>query len=150
MGTYYDAPNDLPIQDYSDMSIDLPENFDSRNQWGDICNFTIYDQGRCGSCWAFGATEAFEDRMCIACEGRAAPKVSVQEIVSCNWLSLGCNGGFPWAAWEYMALLGVTSQECLPYGDSKGSEVSCPYFSLLFGSCPVGSSKSTTQETLRL
>ena len=77
LGTFVSAPKDYPAFVPEDMSIDLPENFDSRNQWGDICNFDIYDQGRCGSCWAFAAVEAFEDRLCIACDGKVLPKVSV-------------------------------------------------------------------------
>lgn len=126
----------IPVRSFEGYNFeDLPTEFDARVEWGNICNFTIYNQGSCGSCWAFGAIEAFEDRMCIACQGRASPKVSVQEIVSCNWLSFGCSGGFPWAAWEYLSLLGVSRDACLPYGDIRGAKTSCPYMGLLRGSC---------------
>lgn len=43
---------------------DIPENFDSRQQWRDCPTISeIRDQGSCGSCWAFGAVEAMSDRV---------------------------------------------------------------------------------------
>lgn len=46
----------------------VPASFDSRDQWGS-CVHPIRDQASCGSCWAFGATEALSDRFCIASNG---------------------------------------------------------------------------------
>jgi cathepsin B len=42
----------------------LPTNFDGRTKWGS-CVHGILNQARCGSCWAFGASEALSDRFCI-------------------------------------------------------------------------------------
>lgn len=42
----------------------LPVNFDGRTHWGS-CVHGILNQARCGSCWAFGASEALTDRFCI-------------------------------------------------------------------------------------
>jgi cathepsin B len=45
----------------------LPESFDPRVAWPQ-CNEIIdhtRDQSACGSCWAHGTTEAFNDRLCI-------------------------------------------------------------------------------------
>ncbi|CAN8001237.1 unnamed protein product, partial [Ixodes hexagonus] len=49
---------------------DLPESFDARVKWSH-CNsiHVIRDQSTCGSCWAFGATEAMSDRICIHSKG---------------------------------------------------------------------------------
>jgi len=138
LGTLIESPPSTytPFEFDSNLQgIDLPKEYDVTEERGDICEFKIYDQGRCGSCWAFQATEALEDRVCIPCNGHVNPRVSVQEMVSCNWGSLGCNGGFPWAAWEYMSLLGVVSSECLEYTSGKGDDVPCPYISLLSGAC---------------
>lgn len=46
----------------------LPTNFDPRASGEKFskCIHPIRDQAQCGSCWAFGSTEALSDRFCIA------------------------------------------------------------------------------------
>lgn len=46
----------------------VPNSFDWRDSQLD-CVHPIRDQAQCGSCWAFAATEAFSDRVCIASNG---------------------------------------------------------------------------------
>ena len=48
-----------------EMAKELPAAFDSRKEWK-TCVHPIRNQGHCGSCWAFSATEALSDRLCIA------------------------------------------------------------------------------------
>jgi len=97
--------------------------FDSREQWGDICSFTIKDQGACGSCWAFGAVESFENRVCIKSGGKFNEVLSEQHMVSCDFVGMGCSGGWPISAFEFLAITGVPTEACQPYtsGETKSA-----------------------------
>lgn len=104
---------------------DLPENFDSREKWGEKCPSTkeVRDQGSCGSCWAFGATEAMTDRICIASNGEQKPHLSAEDLATCcTSCGFGCNGGYPEAAWYYWEKTGIVT------GGHYGSHLGCqPY-----------------------
>lgn len=103
----------------------LPDSFDSREKWGSICPSTkeIRDQGSCGSCWAFGATEAMTDRICIASNGEKKPHLSAEDLATCcSSCGFGCGGGYPGAAWQYWENTGIVTggpyhsgQGCQPY-----------------------------------
>ena len=68
----------------------------------------IRDQANCGSCWAFGSTEAMTDRMCIASNGTVTTHLSAQDVTSCDKLGdMGCNGGIPSSVYSYWALSGI-------------------------------------------
>merc|ERR1711981_1420235 len=84
---------------------DLPANFDPRDTWGDMCPslLEIRDQGSCGSCWAFGGSEAFTDRSCIQSNGAHTIDLSAEDVLSCcRTCGFGCNGGYLGATWSYM------------------------------------------------
>ena len=63
------------------------------------------------------------DRMCIATEGKFQSDISAEDLLACcTGCGMGCNGGFPGAAWEYWVKAGLVtgglynSQEgCQPY-----------------------------------
>lgn len=99
---------------------DLPENFDSREQWPGCPTIgEIRDQGSCGSCWAFGAVEAMSDRYCIHSNQTEHFRFSADDLVSCcHTCGFGCNGGFPGAAWSYWGRKGLVSGGA--YGSSQG------------------------------
>lgn len=99
---------------------DLPENFDSREQWPNCPTIgEIRDQGSCGSCWAFGAVEAMSDRYCIHSNQTQHFRFSADDLVSCcHTCGFGCNGGFPGAAWSYWNRKGLVSGGA--YGSSQG------------------------------
>ena len=67
MGTYNTAPSKT---DYPNSEVvEAPKDFDSRTQWPKLIH-PIRNQEKCGSCWAFGASEAFSDRVAIATSGQ--------------------------------------------------------------------------------
>lgn len=65
MGVHPDSKRFMaPQKLFGSIRDDLPENFDSREQWPNCPTIReIRDQGSCGSCWAFGAVEAMSDRV---------------------------------------------------------------------------------------
>jgi len=86
---------------------DVPDTFDARKQWPN-CIHVIRDQGQCGSCWAFGATESLEDRLCIITNGAQNVQLSEQTMVSCDTSDYGCQGGYLQNAWAFLEKTGVT------------------------------------------
>jgi cathepsin F len=64
----------------------------------------IYDQGQCGSCWAFSATETIESY--FALDGGSLTELSMQQIVDCDTSDGGCNGGEPTTAYQYVEQAG--------------------------------------------
>ena len=97
-----------------------PDSFDARDQWGASVH-PIRDQAQCGSCWAFGASEALSDRFAIAGEDVI---LSPQHLVSCDPGNYGCNGGYLDVAWNFMKG-GVPTDECYPYTSGGGDSGTC-------------------------
>jgi len=85
----------------------------------------IKDQGQCGSCWAFSATEEIESMWYMA--GNAIPTLAPQQIVDCDTVDQGCNGGNTETAYAYVTQAGgLDTEASYPYtsGDS-GSAGNC-------------------------
>jgi hypothetical protein len=89
----------------------LPTAFDARTNWPQCKSIgEIRDQSDCGSCWAFGAVEAASDRVCIGTGGRNQAHLSAEDLLSCCWsCGMGCDGGDPGAAWDWMKSTGVVT-----------------------------------------
>lgn len=105
---------------YGDLQInaELPEIFDAREQWPD-CVGPIRDQGSCGSCWAVAVASTYSDRACIAKQTDGYVYLSPQELVSCDDVSSGCNGGYSRKAWDYIMNHGLVTETCFPYTSGK-------------------------------
>jgi cathepsin B len=93
----------------------IPTSFDVRTNWPncEVITGRVRDQSDCGSCWAFGSTEAFNDRHCIA-TGDNKTVLSPEDTVSCCSgascaFSMGCNGGQPSGAWKWFSKTGVVT-----------------------------------------
>jgi len=117
-------PSKLEVLEHKVELQDIPDNFDSRTQWPNCPSIQeVRDQGSCGSCWAFGASEAMSDRICIASNGAKNAHISAEDLVSCCvTCGFGCDGGYPEAAWEHFQHTGLVTggnynshQGCRPY-----------------------------------
>jgi cathepsin B len=107
----------------------LPTSFDSRAQWPN-CTGPVLDQGRCGSCWAFGAAEAMSDRMCISSGTNQFLQLAALDLTVNDMMNDGCQGGDPGTAWLWGQSKGLVSEVCLPYGTwetpNAGPVPTCP------------------------
>jgi len=80
----------------------------------------IKNQGQCGSCWAFSATEAVESQLVLSSGNQVRIELAPQQTTSCTPSpAQGCNGGFTEAAYEYMGTVtGLTNSFNYPYMQS--------------------------------
>lgn len=99
----------------------LPEEFDWRKKM-ERCVHPIRDQARCGSCWAFAATGALSDRFCIKNKDVI---LSPQDLVSCDPVDRGCQGGGDITPYTYMATYGALAESCFPYVSGDGRRRFC-------------------------
>lgn len=85
----------------------------------------VKDQGQCGSCWAFSATEQIETDAAIA-TGKLI-SLAPQQITSCDKTDDGCGGGNTETAYEYVKKAGGIEPETdYPYTSGKsGKTGSC-------------------------
>jgi len=95
----------------------LPTSFDWRNQ---NAVTPVYNQGQCGSCWAFSTTEDIESQWFLA--GHTLTQLSVQQIVDCDTSDDGCGGGNPPTAYQYVISAGgMDSWSAYPYTAENGN-----------------------------
>jgi xylem cysteine proteinase len=80
-------------------------------------------QSICKSCWAFAAIGAIEGNYNIAFGH--SERFSVQELIDCEKNSLGCDGGFPNLALEYVKNNGIASYKDYPYTSYFGKKDTC-------------------------
>lgn len=123
LGTHIVAPNN-DFNDYVSLNVTAPASFDARTQWPS-CVHAIRDQSQCGSCWAFGSTEALSDRFCIASSGKVNVVLSPQDLVACDKSNYGCNGGYLNLAWAYLKSTGVVTDACQSYQSASGKSPAC-------------------------
>jgi len=93
----------------------LPASYDWNSKG---CVTGVYQQGTCGSCWAFGATENLETAACIV--GKGLKNLSQQELLDCV-TNGNCKGGYPSSALAYGTQNGMMSSQSYPYTGYKGN-----------------------------
>jgi len=102
-----------------------PTNFDWFTQG--VCT-PIYNQGQCGSCWAFSATETIESYYAV--QGNTLTGLSMEQIVDCDTggEDQGCEGGFPTGAYQYVQKAGgIDSYSSYPYTAGEGQSGQCQF-----------------------
>lgn len=124
LGTTFEVPNGADIPEYVSLQGSVPTDFDARTEWPD-CVHEVRDQQSCGSCWAFGASEALSDRFCVASQGKVNVVLSPEDMVSCDTRNMGCDGGNLLFAWNYLQKTGIVSDSCYPYTAGSGSAPKC-------------------------
>lgn len=65
---------------------------------------------------AVSVAAAIQDRICIYSDGQFQPKISARNLLSCEKLSSGCDGGYSIQAWLFWQQYGLVTGG--PYGSN--------------------------------
>lgn len=116
--------SESPLRSYREMGV-APNAAAGLVDWEGKLTTPVKDQGYCGSCWAFSATEQIESDA-IRTLG-ATFLLSPQQIVSCaSFPDMGCNGGWTEGAYTYVKNAGGLETEAdYPYTSYSGSTGQC-------------------------
>lgn len=92
--------------------------------WSGVLTTPVKDQGYCGSCWAFSATEQIEsDSMrTLGTDYILSP----EQITQCDTKAFGCGGGWTESAYAYVKKAGgIETDSAYPYTSYQGVTGSC-------------------------
>ena len=94
--------------------------------WSGKLTTPVKDQGYCGSCWAFSATEQIESDSIRTLGKSTSDTLSPEQITQCDKTSYGCGGGWTEHAYNYVKSTGgLESEHDYPYTSSNGQTGQC-------------------------
>lgn len=88
----------------------MPTDFDWRTS-GAVTS--VKNQKYCGSCWTFSTAADIEGTHFLATGNLTS--FSEQQLVACDNMNDGCEGGWPYAAMQYVETLALVSDADYPY-----------------------------------
>jgi cathepsin F len=117
----YIRPERSDVGVLSPKDVDVPQTLDWRTK-----NMVtpVKNQEQCGSCWAFSVTENIESMYCMKnqIDCNTFPPLAPQEIVDCDTVDQGCNGGDPPTAYQFvMQEGGMEDESDYPYTAQDGT-----------------------------
>ncbi|CAI5485613.1 unnamed protein product [Closterium sp. Naga37s-1] len=77
-----------------------------------------FDQGNCGSCWAYATARAIQGAYALDADTDSFPngtRLSVQQLVDCTGAAATCRGGYPEGALQYAVKNGLQDEEGYAY-----------------------------------
>jgi C1A family cysteine protease len=121
----YEPGSDSLRGSATDVEVPPYDGVESLVDWTGKYTTPVKDQGYCGSCWAFAATEQIESDAMRTLQ--KSYTLSPQQIVSCDKKDGGCNGGRQETAYNYVKNCGGQEMEKdYPYtSGKKGANGSC-------------------------
>ena len=134
-GDYVESFNkmvrNLREEGYFDRNADEDDNqtdsvgaFETAVDW--TSNFgAARNQKSCGSCWAFSTLGMVEGRISQK-TGTITPYLSTQQLVDCDTVDKGCNGGWFSNALKYVLANGVVKDSDYPYTAVKATTCKVP------------------------
>lgn len=127
-----DAGEELKKKMFKKTTFPMAEKAGQSIDWRNIGGVSpVKDQGQCGSCWAFSATQAAETGYWKATSNLKI--LAPQQTTSCDTTDYGCNGGDTPTAYAYMkGAGGLDREKDYPYTSGTTMET---------GSCKVKKDK---------
>lgn len=108
----------------------LPDAFDWTDVDGENFDSPVWDQGGCGSCFAFASKSLMESRFRVMSNNRDQPIFSVQEMITCgknDEYNQGCSGGFGYLVGGKEATeMGFVEESCGSEFTYDYSDKNCP------------------------